>query len=111
MASLHPAKALHGLLPDRWRQLVGDAEWVLDHFAEQAFRDGWSIGDLFGLWWWDDAGAPSLKDAWGGVADRLQGSRSLMLTADSARWRWMFTGEPDMFARGTYPNLKPMWES
>jgi hypothetical protein len=68
------------------------------------------VGDLFGLWWWGDAGTLTLKDNWGGIADRLQGASSLVMKADSARWRRMFSGESDPFARGTYRDLRPMWE-
>ena len=50
------------------------------------------------------------KDAWGGIADRLQGSRSLVMTADRARWRTMFGGVAEQFNRGAYPDLRPLWE-
>ena len=37
--ALDPGTPLHGIPPTRWKQLIGDARWVMDHFAEQAFRD------------------------------------------------------------------------
>lgn len=109
LAALDPAAPLHGLDAGRWRQLLADAGWLLDQFAGQAFRDGWSVPDLFGLWRLPNCHDVVTKDAWGGIADRLQGSRSLVMGSDRARWRRMFTGEPDQFARGTYPDLKPLW--
>ena len=110
VASLALAKPLHNLPAERWRQLLDDARWLLDNFAQAALRDGWTIGELFGLWWWDNNGTTALKNAWGGIADRLQGSRSLKMTADRATWRIMFTGEPDVFLRTAYPDLQPLWE-
>ena len=110
LAKLDPAKPLHGLPADRWRQMVNDAGWLLDNFAQAALGGGWTIAELFGLWWWDDNCTRTLKDGWGGIADRLQGSRSLKMTADRATWRVMFTGEPDVLLRTAYPNLRPLWE-
>ena len=101
---------LHGLPADRWRQMLDDAGWLLEGFAPPAFRHGWTIGELFGLWWWDDNGTRTPKGGWGGIADRLQGSRSLKMTADRATWRVMFTGEPHVFLRTAYPELQPLWE-
>jgi hypothetical protein len=67
---------LHGLDGQRWRELLRDACWVLDHFGQQAARDGWSAADLFGV-------LPG-HDGWGGIADRLRSSRSLVMSADRA---------------------------
>jgi hypothetical protein len=79
-------------------------------FAEQAARDGWTVGELFGLWWWNDRGAMRLKDAYGGLAHRLRGSRSLVMTADRARWRMMNCDVADQLNRGAYVSLTPLWE-
>ncbi|MEZ5688770.1 MAG: hypothetical protein R3E21_08330 [Caenibius sp.] len=68
----------------------------------QAFRDGWTVGELFGLW-------PD-KPGWGGIADRLDGSRSLKMTADRAHWRCGVTGDARQFNRGAYGDLTPFWE-
>ena len=107
---LDHAEPLHGLPGARWRQLLDDAGWLLEGFAPAAFSHGWTIGEMFGQWVWDDNATITLKDAWGGIADRLQGSRSLKMTADRATWRCFITGEPDVFLRTAYPNLKPLWE-
>ncbi|MFC4293555.1 hypothetical protein ACFO0A_00625 [Novosphingobium tardum] len=94
---------LHGLELPRWRQVLGDAHWLLDHYADRAARDGWTGGDLFGL-------LPE-HDGWGGVADRLRSSRSLVMTADTARWRRLITDTPDQYSRGELPGIKPLWET
>ena len=112
LGGLDPAAPLHGLSGPRWRQLLDDADWLLVHFGHGAFRDGWTVGELFGLWWAkvpQDA-ALCVKDGWGGIADRLQGARSLKMTAERAHWRRMFSGEPDQFNRGAYVDLRPLWE-
>lgn len=90
-----------GWTPARWGRLCDDAAFILEGFGAQAARDGWSTADLFGLW-------PN-KPHWGGVADRLQGCRALVLTADRAHWRAL--GVVDRFNRGSYPDLRPFWES
>lgn len=92
-----------GMRLGRWQQLIDDAEWLIANFAEQAFRDGWTMGELFGRW-------PE-KNAWGGIADRLQSSRSLKMTADRAHWRCAATGEPMQFNRTAYSDLRPFWET
>lgn len=83
-----------------------DAEWLLGGFAEPAFRNGWTPGELFGLWHW---GGGLIHHA-GGIADRLDGARSLVMGEDRATWRCFITGEPMVFLRTAYPNLKPLWE-
>ncbi|KRA81626.1 hypothetical protein ASD76_13975 [Altererythrobacter sp. Root672] len=110
LASLDPARPMHGLSPLRWKQLFYDATWLLDGFGQAAFRDGWTVSELFGLWWSWDCDVLALKDGWGGIADRLQGSRSLKMTADRAHWRRMFSGERDQFNRTAHLDLKPLWE-
>jgi hypothetical protein len=84
----------------RWQTLYDDAVWLLEGFGEQAARDGWSSADLFGLW-------PS-KPHWGGIADRLRGSRSLVMDADRASWRLF--GAVERFNRGSYPELRAFWD-
>ena len=103
LAGVNLGNPLHGLAVARWRQLLGDAQWVLDHFAQQAAVDGWTAGELFGLWLG--------KDGWGGIADRLRGSRSLVMTDDRARWRTMFGGVAEQFNRGAYRDLRSLWEA
>jgi hypothetical protein len=101
MARLDPYQPPDGWEIRRWQQLYDDAEWLLAKFGDQAARDGWSSADLFGLW-------PG-KPHWGGIADRLRDSRSLVLTADRAHWRsW---GQVERFNRGSYPELVLLWEA
>jgi hypothetical protein len=102
LGKLHPAAHLHGIEAKRWRQLIEDAGWLFANFGQQALRDGWKVGELFGRW-------PE-KDGWGGLADRLRGSRSLKMTADRAHWRSLFGSVPEQFNRTTYPDLLPLWE-
>ena len=98
---IDPYRPPEGWLACRWFQLCEDAEWLVEAFGEHAARDGWSTADLFGLW-------PD-KPHWGGIADRLRGSRSLVMTADMASWRHM--GEVERFHRGSYPSLIPFWSA
>jgi hypothetical protein len=91
LESLSWDKPLHGLEVGRWRGLLGDAHWLLDHFGGQAARDGWSAADLFGV-----CGV----EGFGGVAERLRSSRSLVMGADLATWRRVVNGTPESFARG-----------
>ena len=94
----HPPEGWH---INRWQQLCDDVAWLLANFGEQAARDGWSTADLFGLW-------PDVPNA-GGIADRLRGSRSLVLTADRAHWRrW---GQVERYNRCSYPDLLPFWDA
>ena len=95
---------LHGLSVQRWRGLLGDAHWLLDHFGNQAARDGWSVLDLFGV-------MPG-RDGGGGIACRLRSSRSLVMSSDVARWRRVINGAPESFARGLGETVEmvPLWE-
>ena len=110
LASLDPVKPLHRLTELRWRQLLGDAAWLLANFGTAAFCDGWTAGELFGLWWWDDAGRMRLKAGFGGIAERLQESRSLKLTADRACWRSIPDGGCEVFLRTASARLTPLWQ-
>ncbi|WP_066561164.1 hypothetical protein [Croceicoccus bisphenolivorans] len=99
LSRLDPLAPLHGLSVDRWRQLLDDAEWLAETFGTQAARDGWSAADLFGRW-------PDV-DGMGGIADRLNSSRSLVLSADRAAWR--INGVTFTYNRGSY-DLPLVWE-
>ena len=96
---------LHGLDRLRWREAVGDAHWLAENFAQQAARDGWSAHDMFGV-------MPG-RDGWGGIACRLRGSRSLVMSSDVARWRRVVNGGPESFARGLGDTVQmvPLWEA
>lgn len=106
LGGLDLAAPLHGLDRARWRRLCDDADWLLVHFGQQAFRDGWTVGELFGLWWHGGM----LVHLAGGIADRLDGARSLKLCADRAVWRPILGGSPMSFNRTAYPDLRPLWE-
>lgn len=80
-----------GVEVGRWRGILGDAHWLLDHFGMQAARDGWSGYDLFGR---------CGRDGWGGIADRLRSSRSLVMGGEVATWRRLVNNEPETFPRG-----------
>src|SRR5687768_11072486 len=78
LASVDPRQPPAGFEPKRWAQICDDAGFILHGFAEQAARDGWSAGEMFGLLLG--------HDGWGGIVSRLRGSRSLVMTADRASW-------------------------
>lgn len=99
LGSLDPERPMHGVSADRWQQLLDDAQWLAETFGAQAARNGWSAPDLFGRW-------PGI-DAMGGIADRLNSSRSLVLSADRAAWR--INGVTFTYNRGSYA-LPLIWE-
>lgn len=68
-----------GLHPRRWAQLVDDARWLAGSHGKAAAALGWSVSDLFGI-------EPG-RDGWGGLADRLEGARSVKFTANLAQWQ------------------------
>lgn len=68
-----------GLNPERWSQLVDDARWLASANGKAAAALGWSASDLFGI-------KPG-HDGWGGLADRLEGARTVKLTGRIAQWR------------------------
>ena len=104
LAGVDPHKPPKAYRPGRWLTLVDDACWLFDQFAAQAVRDCWSPADLFGV-------LPG-HDAWGGIADRLRGSRSLLMTADRACWRRVINDTPEQFNRGSgHPGLTLLWEN
>ena len=100
LSRLETTDRLHRLPAGRWRQLIDDAMWLFENYGCQAARLGWTSADLFGV-------QPG-KDGWGGIADRLQSSRSLVVDAERAVWRHF--GVPMTFNRGAYPDLKTLWE-
>lgn len=105
LARVDPRNPLHDLPRLRWGRLIADVEWLLEGFGQQAAVDGWSALDLFGV-------LPG-RDGWGGIADRLCASRSLLMTADRASWRRVTSGSSESYARaaGSMPLLVPMWEA
>lgn len=101
LVGLDPYHPLNGIDLRRWRVLCEDAAWLFRSFGEQAARDCWTAADLFGL--------RACKPHFGGLVDRLRGSRSLVLTEDRACWRSF--GVVEAFNRGSYPDLLPFWEA
>ena len=103
LAGLDANRVEWGLDRLRWREVLRDAGWLLDHFGQQAAREGYSTLDLFGV-------LPG-RDGWGGIACRLRGSRSLMMSSEVARWRRVVNGEPESFAHGLGETVQmvPLW--
>lgn len=98
---LHPCQPLPGFTMGRWQTLYDAAIWFLETFAVQPARDGWSTADLFGI-------VPDHPGR-GGLIDRIGESRSLVMSADTARWRsW---GVPQSYRRGALPDLEPFWSA
>lgn len=65
------------IAPDRWRVLLIDARWLCQYHGRAAAALGWSASDLFGI---------DPLPGWGGLADRLEGTRNLVLTDRIAHW-------------------------
>lgn len=101
LVQLDPQQPLHSLEPQRWRVLCEDAAWLFHSFGEQAARDCWTTADLFGLC--------ASRPHFGGLVDRLRGSRSLVLTETRACWRSF--GVVETFNRSSYPDLRAFWEA
>lgn len=102
LSGLDMDKPRAGIDPQRWRQLVDCAAWVVWNYGEAAARGGWMTADLFGLW-------PD-KPGWGGLIDRMQDARNLKLSDRTATWRPLF-GPAEKFHRGGYPDLAPFWRA
>ena len=87
-----------GFDPDRWPYLLTDARWLCVYHGRAADALGWTASDLFGI-----GAAPG----WGGLADRLEGVRTLVLTNRIAHWRgadlegWLW--------RETMRPMPPIW--
>jgi hypothetical protein len=84
----------------RWQCLYDASAWFLDTFGDQAARDGWGTGDLFGL----RHGFPGN----GGLIERLGDNRGLVMADGRARWR--SRGVPMQFNRGGGDGLPAFWE-
>lgn len=78
LASLDASRAPIGIDPDHWRALLADAVWLCDRHGLAAHRLGWDASALFGI---------GPRPGWGGLADRLEGCRHLILTDRIAHWR------------------------
>lgn len=67
-----------GYNADLWRCLLADARWLCERHGRAAAALGWTASDLFGF---------DPLPGWGGLADRLEGARKLVLTDRIAHWR------------------------
>jgi len=87
-----------GFDPDRWHQLLTDARWLCRYHGPAAAALGWTASDLFGL---------ALPNGIGGLADRLEGVRNLILTDRIAHWRG--TDLEGWLWRETMRPMPPIW--
>ena len=78
LAALDASRSPTGFDPDRWRYLLTDARWLCRYHGPAAAALGWTASDLFGL---------ALPNGIGGLVDRLDGVRNLVLTDRIAHWR------------------------
>jgi hypothetical protein len=101
LAQVDPYQPHGGIAPDRWKRLHEQSLWWLDSFGEQASRDGWGTGDVFGL----RVG----YERRGGLIDQLESSRALVMEGKRANWRTY--GVKFTYAAGAYPNLPAWWSS
>lgn len=101
LCTIDPLAPRSGWCASRWMRLYDAGVWWFDAFGEQAARDGWSTGDVFGV-------LPS-QDGWGGLLDRLGDKRKLLMSADRASWRRF--GVVQAFNRTAGLGLRPFWEA
>jgi len=78
LAAIDASRPPAGFDPDRWRYLLTDARWLCRNHGQAAAALGWTASDLFGI---------DPLSGWGGLADRLEGARNLVLTDRIAHWR------------------------
>ncbi len=78
LATINASRAPAGFDPDRWRYVLADARWLCRYHGPAAAALGWTASDLFGL---------ALPNGIGGLADRLEGTRNLVMTDRIAHWR------------------------
>ncbi|WP_298465504.1 hypothetical protein [uncultured Erythrobacter sp.] len=102
LAALDGGKPSPGIDRKVWRELIECSLWWLDGFGQQAARDGWRTGDVFGF--------RLDHPRQGGLIDRLGTARNLLLDGKRARWR--SHGDLVMkFNAGAYPELPAFWEA
>lgn len=99
LAAIDPGQPPSGFPLGWWRTLHSDCLWLCEHHAEAAASLGWSAGDLFGV---------SDRAGWGGLADRLEGARCVVLTEAVATWRG--DGMAGRLWRETLPAMPAIWE-
>jgi hypothetical protein len=100
LAAINANRAPASYDPDRWRDLLTNARWLCHYHGPAAAALGWTASDLFGI-------GPA--SGWGGLADRLEGARNLVLTDRIAHWRG-----PDIDGRLWRESMRlpmpPIWE-
>jgi len=99
IAGLHQGCPPEGIAPERWSMLVADAAWLCRTHGGAAAALGWTASQLFGL---------DPLPGWGGLSDRLKGSRRVTLTAAVGHWRT--DDEEGWLWRGTLRPLPVIWE-
>ena len=98
LARIDASRPPGGFDPDRWHQLLTDARWLCRYHGPAAAALGWTASDLFGL---------ALPNGIGGLADRLEGVRNLVLTDRIAHWRG--TDLEGWLWRETMRPMPPIW--
>ena len=88
-----------GFALGRWQSLCADALWLAESYGDQAMHLGWTASDLFGL---------DPLPGWGGLADRLEGARSVTFTSTVAHW--IGKGNAGWLWRRTLTPKPPIWE-
>lgn len=78
LATIDASRPPAGFDCDHWRNLLADAQWLSRQHGRAAAALGWDASALFGI-------GPRI--GWGGLADRLEGARNLVLTDRVAHWR------------------------
>lgn len=99
LAEINPEQPPNGFPLGWWRTLHSDCLWLCGHHAEAAASLGWSAGDLFGV---------AERPGWGGLADRLEGARCVVLIETIGTWRG--DGLAGRLWRQTLPAMPPIWE-
>ncbi|WP_346031856.1 hypothetical protein [Erythrobacter westpacificensis] len=99
MTQVDPCQPRGGIDPARWKRLHEQSLWWLGNYGEQAARDGWGTGDVFGL----RVG----YERRGGLIDQLENSRALVMEGGRASWRTY--GVRFTYAAGAYPDLPAWW--
>lgn len=99
LAAIDPHQPPSGFPLGWWRTLHSDCLWLCGHHGEAAASLGWSAGDLFGV---------ADRPGWGGLADRLEGARRVVLTETVGTWRG--EGLAGRLWRETLPAIPAIWE-
>jgi hypothetical protein len=107
LGQVDSAKPPDGFDPHRWAALCRCSIWWLGEHAQQAARDGWDTGTIFGL---HKAGPRrgGLIDQFSAGLCHMRDDPDLVMDADRARWQTL--GVHWTYGRGTGEGLLPFWE-